>query len=59
MIEAALMPPQLVFAWEDWASLFMHYLSLSLLAVGGAITTASDMHRFLVEEQHWLSDALP
>lgn len=49
--------PQLVFAWQDWATLFVHYLSLSLLAIGGAITTASDMHRFLVDEQHWLTDA--
>jgi chromate transporter len=46
-----------VFAWQDWLSLFTHYLSLSLLAVGGAITTASDMHRFLVVEQRWLTDA--
>ena len=49
--------PQLVFAWQDWANLLTHYLSLSLLAIGGAITTASDMHRFLVDEQHWLTDA--
>jgi chromate transporter len=49
--------PQLLLAWQDWASLFTHYLSLSLLAIGGAISTASDMHRFLVDEQHWLSDA--
>jgi chromate transporter len=37
--------------------LFMHFLVLSLLAVGGAITTAPDMHRYLVGQQHWLSDA--
>ena len=49
--------PQLLLAWQDWASLFIHYLSLSLLAIGGAISTASDMHRFLVDEQHWLTDA--
>ncbi len=49
--------PQLLLAWQDWASLFTHYLSLSLLAIGGAISTASDMHRFLVDEQHWLTDA--
>ena len=30
---------------------------LSLLAVGGAITTAPDMQRYLVREQGWLSDA--
>jgi chromate transporter len=49
--------PQLVFAWQDWGTLFVHYLSLSLLSIGGAITTASDMHRFLVDQQHWLTDA--
>ena len=41
----------------DWLALFTHYLSLSLLSVGGAITTAPDMHRYLVGQQHWLSDA--
>jgi chromate transporter len=40
----------------DWWSLFTHFISLSLLAVGGAISTAPDIHRFLVDEQHWLSD---
>jgi len=41
----------------DWWALFGHFLSLSLLAIGGAITTAPDMHRYLVEERHWLTDA--
>ena len=41
----------------DWLTLFTHFASLSLLAVGGAITTAPDMHRFLVTEQQWLTDA--
>ena len=40
---------------QDWVSLFMHFMSLSLLAVGGAITTAPDIHRYLVDEQHWLT----
>lgn len=40
----------------DWASLFVHYLALSLLCVGGAIATAPDMHRFLVQEKAWLTD---
>ena len=39
----------------DWLALLTHFLSLSLLAIGGAITTAPDMHRYLVNEQHWLS----
>ena len=48
---------QLVLTLQDWLSLFLHYISLSLLAVGGAITTAPDMHRYLVDQQHWLTDA--
>lgn len=40
----------------DWFDLFTHFLSLSLLAVGGAISTAPEMHRFLVNDQHWLSE---
>ena len=42
--------------WADWLQLFLYYMSLSLLAVGGAIATAPDMHRFLVEKQTWLTD---
>ena len=49
-------PLQLVLTVQDWFSLFLHYVSLSLLAIGGAITTAPDMHRFLVDQQHWLTD---
>ena len=41
----------------DWLLLFTHFTMLSLLAVGGAITTAPDMQRFVVREQGWLSDA--
>lgn len=50
-------PLQLALSVHDWLSLFFHYISLSLLAVGGAITTAPDMHRYLVDQQHWLTDA--
>jgi chromate transporter len=41
----------------DWLALLTHFLALSLLAIGGAITTAPDMQRYLVNEQHWLSDS--
>ena len=41
----------------DLIGLFGHCLMLSLLAVGGAITTAPDMHRYLVIEHGWLNDA--
>jgi len=54
MSETAL---HLVFKISDWFDLFAHYLSLSLLSIGGAISTAPDMHRFLVDQQHWLTDA--
>jgi chromate transporter len=40
----------------DWLSFFAHYMLLSLLAIGGAITTAPDMHRYIVDEQGWLTD---
>jgi chromate transporter len=49
-------PLQLTLQWSDWLNLFTHFLSLSLLSIGGAITTAPDMHRYLVEQQHWLTD---
>jgi chromate transporter len=42
--------------FANWTDLFTHFASLSLLAIGGAITTAPDMHRFLVTEQGWLSE---
>lgn len=42
--------------WSDWLALFGHFMILSLLSVGGAITTAPDMHRYLVDRQHWLTD---
>ncbi|MET4580192.1 chromate transporter [Ottowia thiooxydans] len=44
------------FTGADWWSLFVHFLSLSLMAVGGAITTAPDMHRYLVDTRHWLTE---
>lgn len=41
----------------DVAGLFGHFVVLSLLAVGGAITTASEMHRYVVLQQRWISEA--
>ena len=42
--------------WSSWLHLFGYYLALSLMAVGGAISTAPDMHRILVAEHGWISD---
>lgn len=36
---------------------FGHFLLWSLLSVGGAIGLLPDMHRYLVVQQHWVSDA--
>ncbi|OYV36304.1 MAG: chromate transporter [Thiomonas sp. 20-64-5] len=36
---------------------FAHFLLWSLLSVGGAIGLLPDMHRYLVAEQHWITDA--
>ena len=41
---------------QDWLDLFTHFATLSLLSVGGAITTTPDMHRYLVDERQWLTD---
>jgi len=50
------MSPALHLNTADWWGMFQHFASLSLLAVGGAITTAPEMHRYLVDETGWLSD---
>jgi chromate transporter len=46
---------QLALAWSDWLNLFGHFLLLSMMSIGGAISTTSEMHRFLVEQHHWLT----
>ena len=45
----------LALTWTDWLHLFGHYLLLSLLSIGGGITTAPEMQRYLVSQQHWLT----
>ena len=49
--------PQVALTAAELLGLFAHFLVLSLLAVGGAITTAPDMHRYIVGEHHWITDA--
>jgi chromate transporter len=41
----------------DWLALFGHFLVLSLLSIGGAITVVPDMHRVLVAQMGLLDDA--
>ena len=54
---AAHLAPHLALSGSDWLDLFGHYLLLSVMSVGGAISTSSEMHRYLVEQHHWLSQA--
>jgi len=48
---------QISLDWNDWLQLFLHYMMLSLLSIGGAVSTLPDMHRYLVAQQGWLTDA--
>jgi len=41
----------------DLAALFGHFLLLSLLAIGGAIVVAPDMHRVMVTQMGLITDA--
>ena len=45
------------FGAAEWFQFFLHYLSLSLLAIGGGIAMIPDMHRFLGEQNPWLTSA--
>ncbi len=40
---------------SELLALFAHFLSLSIFATGGAIALASDMHRYVVDEHHYLT----
>ncbi|MDH4374674.1 MAG: chromate transporter [Ramlibacter sp.] len=41
----------------DWVAMLTHFMGLSLLAVAGAISTTPESHRYLVDENRWLTDA--
>ena len=41
----------------DWFHLFGHFLMLSMLSIGGAVSTLPEMHRFLVVQQDWLTES--
>lgn len=47
----------LMWSPELWWALFGHFLGLSLMAIGGAITLVPDMHRRLVIDNALLTDA--
>lgn len=50
-------PLHIVLSLSDWLGLFGHYMLLSLMSIGGAISTTTEMHRYLVVEHQWLTQA--
>ena len=41
----------------DWSALFLHFGILSLFSVGGPMGLIPDIHRYLVTEHGWISNA--
>ncbi len=41
----------------DWLGLWLHFSTLSLLSVGGGMSVVPGMHRYLVDEHAWLTEA--
>ncbi|MBU6258268.1 MAG: chromate transporter [Burkholderiales bacterium] len=54
-MSALLIGPGILHGGADWLALFGHFLVLSLLAIGGAMSTAPDMYRYVVRDQGWLA----
>lgn len=40
----------------DWWALFAHFLAMSMLAIGGAVAVAPEIHRYVVEQRGWIGD---
>ena len=45
------------FTSADWWALFAHFLAMSMLAIGGAVAVAPEIHRYIVEQRGWIDDA--
>jgi chromate transporter len=55
-MNAILFGPGLLSHADLWA-MCLHFMLLSVLAIGGAITTTPEMSRWVVGERGWLTDA--
>jgi chromate transporter len=44
------------FSSADWWALLAHFLAMSMLAVGGAVAVAPEIHRYVVGERGWIDD---
>ena len=46
-----------VMQWADWLDLSRHFLAYSIMSIGGPFGLIPEMHRYLVVEHQWLTDA--
>ncbi len=44
------------FTTADWWALFGHFLAMSMLAIGGAVAVAPEIHRYIVDQRGWIDD---
>jgi len=44
------------FGVGDWWALIAHFAAVSMLAIGGALAVAPEIHRYVVEQRHWIDD---
>jgi len=44
------------FTSADWWALFSHFLAMSVLAIGGALAVAPEIHRYIVDQRGWVDD---
>jgi chromate transporter len=44
------------FTNADWWALFAHFLAMSVLAIGGALAVAPEIHRYIVDQRGWVDD---
>ena len=47
----------LTMLWTDWLALFKHFATISIASVGGPLVLLPEIHKFLVVQQSWLTDA--
>ena len=45
------------FSDADWWALFALFLAMSMLAIGGAVAVAPEIHRYIVEQRSWIDDS--
>lgn len=50
------MNPFATLSLDQWLALATHFLLLSMIAIGGAIVVAPDMHRLMVQDMGLLND---